>query len=824
MPTTVGKATEFITFSRGTLATVVDSDGKVKWAPHNLLSASEQFDASSWTNGAQVTLSANAAVAPNGTTTAERYSTSDGVDSSLNNILQQVSTGPATVTAGVWLRSAIPQTVKLAIMDSTTVITNTSLSVTSTWTLFTITGTVPTGSATVWRVRPDGTNAISNLEIWGAHLYRSDLGGMQANASAYPYYNPTTPKNLLGYSEDFTASSWVKNNASIGGNGVELVTNGTFDTDTSGWTFQGTATDTSSAGFLSGTTGPASNLLAHQVITTVAGKTYRIDITTGPASTAVYLSPTTAGGVTLGSTGFVTNGSKTLTFVATSATTYLSVMSVGVLANASLDNISVQEVATYASPNGSNNALAVEALSANGTLTQSLSLLASPYTYSIWLKRKTGSGNIQLTVDGSTYSTVAVTSDWQRFSTTLTPSAGTKTPGIRLVTSGDAVYAWGAQLSDSASLDPYSPVFGAAPSAAAAYHGPRLDYDGDTLAAKGLLVEESRVNLLQRSANLDNSVWDDGAPNNATVATNVVSPDGTLTGQTLTAATGGTASVRRQSVSIAGATTYTFSLFIKQGTATSSRLLVRDNTNGTNFIQAGAITWAAGVPSIGGTTGTWATPVAVGNGWYRVSGTATAGAGATITVLAAVFPDNSAGTGTLLVYGAQLEAGAFATSYIPTAASTVTRNADVATVGVSQFPYSATEGTLVVSASCPGISSAANILTLDDGTTQERIRLLTDVNAAKIIVTDGNASQANITAGTFTAFAVFKMSAAVKLDDIATSLNGAAVGTDSSATLPTVTTLRLGADSPGNYLNGHIRQITYIPRRLTNAELQSRTA
>ena len=126
--------------------------------------------------------------------------------------------------------------------------------------------------------------------------------------------------------------------------GTELVTNGDFDTDTSGWTFQGTATDTSTAGFLSGTTGPSSNLLAHQVITTVIGKTYRIDITTGPASTAVYISPTTASGSTLGSTGFATSGNKTLTFVATATTTYLSVMSVGFNSNASIDNISVQRL------------------------------------------------------------------------------------------------------------------------------------------------------------------------------------------------------------------------------------------------------------------------------------------------------------------------------------------------------------------------------------------------------------------------------------------------------------------------------------------------
>jgi len=833
MPTTVGKATEFITFSRGTLATVVDSDGKVKWAPHNLLSASEQFDASSWTNGAQVTLSANAAVAPNGTTTAERYSTSDGVDSSLNNILQQVSTGPATVTAGVWLRSAIPQTVKLAIMDSTTVITNTSLSVTSTWTLFTITGTVPTGSATVWRVRPDGTNAISNLEIWGAHLYRSDLGGMQANASAYPYYNPTTPKNLLGYSEDFTASSWVKNNASIGGNGVELVTNGTFDTDTSGWTFQGTATDTSSAGFLSGTTGPASNLLAHQVITTVAGKTYRIDITTGPASTAVYLSPTTAGGVTLGSTGFVTNGSKTLTFVATSATTYLSVMSVGVLANASLDNISVQEVATYASPNGSNNALAVEALSANGTLTQSLSLLASPYTYSIWLKRKTGSGNIQLTVDGSTYSTVAVTSDWQRFSTTLTPSAGTKTPGIRLVTSGDAVYAWGAQLSDSASLDPYSPVFGAAPSAAA-YHGPRLDYDGDTLAAKGLLVEEARTNNLLYSNTFDNAYYTSTAratalPNSGT------SPDGTNNAYKLQEdnTLSSTHLVGRAVVAdTQAAANYCASVFVKKAGRTQARLRLTDNATTEMFIVVNLEDGTV-VSSGAGTFTNFDRDVQdYGNGWYRIwiAGTkpnATFQSGwAVYPAVAGSITYDGNGTDGIYIYGGCIENGLFPTSYIPTTTATVTRNADVASVATSQFPYSATEGTIVAAFDVIGVNNLnQRIVSLDESTGNTGV-FATKANATLVWqVFTGGAEQATLSTSNSSINATVKTACAFKDNDFAASTNGASPQTDPSGTVGTSTQLSIGMRfAKDNQLNGHIRQITYIPRRLTNAELQSRTA
>lgn len=97
-------------------------------------------------------------------------------------------------------------------------------------------------------------------------------------------------------------------------------------------------------------------------------------------------------------------------------------------------------------PNGNPLADALTASANNGTITETLTLAAVPYTFSIWLKRKTGSGNIQLSVDGTTYATVSITTSWARYETTLTPTAGSKTPGIKIATSADAVYAWGAQL------------------------------------------------------------------------------------------------------------------------------------------------------------------------------------------------------------------------------------------------------------------------------------------------------------------------------------------------------------------------------------------
>jgi hypothetical protein len=680
MPTTTGFATDLITFSRGSLATVTDSDGYIKWAHHNLLLASEQLDTSSWTK-TSATIAANSIAAPDNAITADTIAAS-GAN---GTVLQSYTAVAIPYVFGVWLRRKTGTgNIQIAADNGT----YTTVTITNDWALYTVTQTPTAGTKSA------GIRIVTNgdeVYAWGAHLYRSDLGGMQANASAYPYYDPSTLKNLLGF--------------------TELLTTGWTNTNT---------TDTQVA---------------------------------------------------------------------------------------------------IAAPNGSANSIDVAATAGNGTLLASLSLLASPYTFSIWLRRKTGTGTVEITVDGTTYVTAAVTADWQRFSTTLTPTAGTKTPGIRIVTSGDAVYAWGAQLSDSASLDPYTPNFGAAPSAAAA-HGPRLDYDPSTLAAKGLLVEEQRTNLLLNSNSF--IAWTENISVRTLDSATSTSPVGTFTASLLSM-TSATSSGLFLFPTVVNGTTYTFSGFFK-AVSGSPILTIGAQANPTNgFVTfntaTGVITAAqAGVIS--------SSVVNYGNGWYRVTVTVTA----TSTTIGIVVYNATGSAASVYIWGAQLEAGAFATSYIPTAAASVTRNADVAFVATSQFPYSATEGSIVANAStlAGALGSNNTLYTLGSDANNYFWNWVWSGASTlpRITVFSAGASQADLTSSSVTANTPFKTATGYKVNDFAYTVNGATVATDTSGSLPAAATrFSLGSREDATfYFNGHIRQITYIPRRLTNAELQARTA
>ena len=134
----------------------------------------------------------------------------------------------------------------------------------------------------------------------------------------------------------------------------ELVTNGTFDTDISGWTLSANESPTwASGGYLQFNSTGAFFSTASQSITTVAGKSYTVsfDMVANPASLAFSVG-TTNGGTDLLSTSVSTTGTHAFTFVATTTTSYISFSDGGGAGNQQIDNVSVRLAEEDRSVNG----------------------------------------------------------------------------------------------------------------------------------------------------------------------------------------------------------------------------------------------------------------------------------------------------------------------------------------------------------------------------------------------------------------------------------------------------------------------------------------
>lgn len=204
---------------------------------------------------------------------------------------------------------------------------------------------------------------------------------------------------------------------------------------------------------------------------------------------------------------------------------------------------------------------------------------------------------------------------------------------------------------------------------------PRFDYDPVTLAPRGLLIEETRANVVTYSQQFNDASWI--KINSATVTADaVVSPDGATNADTITLA-GGYGGVYKTTVIALG--TVTASCYFKASTANAGVTLgITDNSVDYACrinVSTGAIQFtSAGLAS--------ATVTSVGNGWYRV--VITRALVAANPNIFTTIPSGSSGNA-YYAWGAQLEAGAFATSYIPTTTTSLTRNADVVTMTGANF-------------------------------------------------------------------------------------------------------------------------------------------
>jgi hypothetical protein len=362
----------------------------------------------------------------------------------------------------------------------------------------------------------------------------------------------------------------------------------------------------------------------------------------------------------------------------------------------------------------------------------------------------------------------------------------------------------------------------------AAANVPRFDHDPATAGnpSRGLLIEEARTNLLVRSAEFTDASW---AKTNVTASDGQAAPDGTTNADGIfeTATTG--IHETRQSVSIAATATHTYSVFLKANGRNFATVYVRETANsGATYVSV-VVDLSNG--SISGSPVGTATVTSVGNGWYRVAVSASIDAGtrfAQIRLREDASTTSYAGdiTKGILAWGAQLEAGAFPTSYIPTTSAAATRAADSAAVtSISSF-YNQAEGTLFAEASVyarknPGAQDVYSFAIAQ--TNRIGIRYVNANISAGIAVADTSTFGFGVTGSVNI---VYKTALAYAVDNSAASINGSDATTDTDVILPSILTgMFIGRRSgtATDFLNGHIRRIAYWPRRLSNSLLQQLT-
>ena len=459
-------------------------------------------------------------------------------------------------------------------------------------------------------------------------------------------------------------------------------------------------------------------------------------------------------------------------------------------------------------------------------------VIGQSYTYSIYLKSLTGSTNLEFFNDGASNVLKTITTEWVRYSHSFTASSATIYPRFLLgvTTSSTAdLLAWGYQLETGDIATDYIPTTTTAVSVGPVANLPRLNYpinsDG-SVGCPSLLLEPQRTNLALYSEQFDNAAW---TKTNTTITANATtSPDGYANADKLVEDTSTGTHQIQKILTVSAATVYTTSVFVKY----AGREWIRfTDAQSSNRIHFNTLTGVFGTTS--GTVIDY-NSTTLGDGWYKLSLTTTSVGTAYTPRITLAEADNDItytgdGTSGVYIYGAQLEAGAYATSYIPTLGAAVTRGGDACSkTGISSL-IGQTEGTIYLEADIQKRNEADFYVALSAGSVLgDAIYLYqpSSGNLQLLIRKTGNADgtisilSANWTAG------LNKVAIAYTATTAEVFINGVTKGTTSFVSAPACSQLTIGSrpDVLGTLVDaGPYNQALLFKTRLTNQELQDLT-
>lgn len=361
---------------------------------------------------------------------------------------------------------------------------------------------------------------------------------------------------------------------------------------------------------------------------------------------------------------------------------------------------------------------------------------------------------------------------------------------------------------------------------------PRLDYSLG--GCPNILLEPQRTNLALQSSSFDNAVWD---KNNTTVAANsTISPSGIQDADTIQRDGVLSSLTLAQDISVTSGVTYTLSVYAKKNTNNFIQITGRSTsfalTSFANFDLNNGVVGTVGATAT-------ATITNVGNGWYRCTATMAATATSSvdsmmvhlITSASAVRLEPTTLSTSVFLWGAQLEAGAYATSFIPTTTASVTRNQDVVIkTGVSSLIGQA-QGTLFLEARSFNFlgNGAGERISLTDGTFNNRINidLFTGGNVQMVASNSVTGLSGTISAtGVVSANSKFKIAVAYDGANSRLYVNGTAY-TTIVGTMPTfsgqLSVVEFNQGNTARPFFGRVEELIVFPTRLTNAQLAQLT-
>jgi hypothetical protein len=330
-----------------------------------------------------------------------------------------------------------------------------------------------------------------------------------------------------------------------------------------------------------------------------------------------------------------------------------------------------------------------------------------------------------------------------------------------------------------------------------------------------LLVEPAATNVLSYSEEFDNAAWGKSAMTVSTGTTAAfTAPDGTTNADKIIATSGNVAhNINRSGLTSAA---YTFSVFAKAGEESVISLWLRGASVRAEFNLVSG--------TVSNITTTSARIENYGNGWYRCTVyDSTAGTTAHIYGRAGgAYAGN--GSDGFYLWGAQLETGSVATSYIPTTTAPVTRNADVVNLsGAVSGSIGQTEGTLYIE--CQSDSGNDDVFFINRSAVNSVVIYKNSSNSylARIF---HNSNQITFTSASGITGMV-KIAVAYKSGDSTMYLNGSRVGTINTGAISFSAALNTIGVNKVTFFQGEapcrIRAVALYTTRLLDADLATLT-